>query len=103
MFFQDRFKSESIEDERHLLAALRYIHNNPVKAGMVEKPEQSAWSSYRWYFNIVAPQAQLVDAGYVLRIISRDPKRAIKEFKRFANERILELFLTIIVKELRER
>lgn len=34
--FQDRFKSESVEDEKYLLGVLRYIHNNPVKAVMVK-------------------------------------------------------------------
>jgi putative transposase len=28
---------------------LRYIHRNPVKRGLVEKPEDCAWSSYRHY------------------------------------------------------
>jgi putative transposase len=31
--FQDRFKSEGIESDVYLLSAVRYIHNNPVKAG----------------------------------------------------------------------
>jgi len=35
--FQNRFRSESIEDDKYLLAAARYIHKNPVKAGIVEK------------------------------------------------------------------
>ncbi len=39
--FQDRFKCEPIEDERYLMVAVvSYIHNNPVKAGLVEKAEQ---------------------------------------------------------------
>lgn len=90
--FQDRYRSESIEDERHLLAAIRYIHNNPVKAGMVEKPEQLAWSSYRWYLETDAPEAQLVDAQYILGIISQDPK-ITEEFKRFSNEKDDTAFL----------
>jgi putative transposase len=28
---------------------LRYIHRNPVKRGLVEKPEEWAWSSFRHY------------------------------------------------------
>jgi len=32
--FQDRYMSEPVEDERYLLAAVRYIHNNPPKAGI---------------------------------------------------------------------
>ncbi len=33
--FQDRFKSEAIEDDKYLIQAIRYIHNNPVAAKMV--------------------------------------------------------------------
>lgn len=29
---------------------LRYMHRNPVKRGLVESPEQWAWSSFRWYW-----------------------------------------------------
>jgi putative transposase len=32
--FQERFKSENIEDESYLLAAIRYVHQNPVKPGI---------------------------------------------------------------------
>jgi len=34
--FQDRYKSEVVEDERYLLTVLRYIHQNLLKAGMVK-------------------------------------------------------------------
>ncbi len=35
--FQDRFKSEPVESDAYLLTVLRYIHLNPVKAGMVKE------------------------------------------------------------------
>jgi REP element-mobilizing transposase RayT len=47
--FQDRFKSEVIEDEEYLLSAIRYIHNNPVKANMVEDFTKYNWSSANQY------------------------------------------------------
>ena len=47
--FQDRFKSEVIEDDNHLLAAIRYVHNNPVKARMTELAGAYPWSSYSEY------------------------------------------------------
>ncbi|MCJ7551167.1 MAG: transposase [Anaerolineae bacterium] len=39
----DRF----VRDERHYLASIAYIHDNPVKAGLVEKPEDWRFSSVR--------------------------------------------------------
>lgn len=47
--FQDRFKSEAITDESYLLGAIRYIHNNPVKAGIVNKVDDYKWSSIQEY------------------------------------------------------
>ena len=41
-----RHKGSLIDSERYLLACYRYIEMNPVKAGMVAKPETYPWSSY---------------------------------------------------------
>ena len=41
--FQDRFRSEAVEDDSYLLAVYRYITLNPVKAGLCEKPGQYRW------------------------------------------------------------
>lgn len=43
--FQDRYKSEPIESESYLLEVINYIHNNPVKAGLAETPQDFRWSS----------------------------------------------------------
>lgn len=48
--FQDRFKSETVEDPPYFLTALRYIHFNPVEAGLVKTPGTYAYSSYDCYF-----------------------------------------------------
>jgi putative transposase len=47
--FQDRYRSEVILDDSHLLQAVRYVHSNPVKAGLAEGPEAYTWSSYGEY------------------------------------------------------
>ena len=44
--FQDRFKSENVEDDRYFLTVLRYILRNPVKAGICPEPGDYRWSSY---------------------------------------------------------
>ena len=49
--FRDRFRSELIVDERHLLYCLAYIQNNPLKAGMVKKAEDYNYSSYKNYLS----------------------------------------------------
>jgi putative transposase len=45
--FGDRFHSDLIEKESYLTEAVRYVVLNPVRAGMVERPEDYRWSSYR--------------------------------------------------------
>lgn len=44
--FRDRFLSEAICDEKYLLNCIIYIHNNPVKAKLVQYPYQYKYSSY---------------------------------------------------------
>jgi len=47
--FGGRFASEPVEDERYFLSALRYIHNNPVHAGLCHKMSEYRWSSFADY------------------------------------------------------
>ncbi|MDW7739533.1 MAG: transposase [Bacillota bacterium] len=46
--FQDRYKSEAVEDDKYFLTVLRYIHQNPFKAGLINDLNYP-WSSYREY------------------------------------------------------
>lgn len=43
--FQDRFKSEPVDDDAYLLTVFRYILMNPVKGGLCRKPENYPYSS----------------------------------------------------------
>ena len=45
--FEGRYKSCLVKDDAYFLQTSRYIHLNPVKAGMVRYPEEYRWSSYR--------------------------------------------------------
>ena len=47
--FQDRFRSENVETDQYYMTVLRYILQNPVKAGMVNSPGEYRWSSYLAY------------------------------------------------------
>ena len=47
--FQDTYKKIRIESDEQLLHLTRYIHMNPVKAGLVPHPEDWPYSSYREY------------------------------------------------------
>ena len=47
--FQGRFKGHLVESEGYFRQVSRYIHLNPVRAGMVTRPQDYLWSSYRGY------------------------------------------------------
>lgn len=49
--FRDRYRAEPIYNVNHLHNCIRYIHENPVKAEMVEKCEQYLYSSFNDYKN----------------------------------------------------
>lgn len=49
--FRSRYKSEPIFDNKYLCNCIAYIHNNPVKAGIVSAPEKYKYSSYKRYIN----------------------------------------------------
>jgi REP element-mobilizing transposase RayT/DNA-binding transcriptional regulator YiaG len=83
--FQDRFKSEIIANNEHLLIAIRYIHNNPVKEGMCRKASQYRWSSFACFVNDKWPQKDIVEASYILELFAADKKRAITLFKEYSD------------------
>jgi putative transposase len=39
----------NVVDERKVLEKLAYLHNNPVRRGLVARPDSWLWSSFRWY------------------------------------------------------
>jgi putative transposase len=48
-FWQKRYYDFNIRDYPQFVEKLRYIHRNPVKAGLCERPENWEWSSFRHY------------------------------------------------------
>jgi len=48
-FWQARFYDFNVWTDRKRVEKLRYMHQNPVKRGLVKSPEQWRWSSYRFY------------------------------------------------------
>jgi putative transposase len=48
-FWQDRYYDSNVHGEKACSEVIRYIHRNPVTRGLVAKPEDWPWSSYRHY------------------------------------------------------
>ena len=65
--FQGRFRSEAIDDEEYLLIVVRYVHQNPVRAGFCATCDYE-WSSYRGYFS----NPRLVDNGLMHELLGTE-------------------------------
>jgi len=66
--FQGRYKSFYIDKDVYLLELIRYIHLNPVKAGLVRKPQNYRWSSQRNYYNTGV--GSLVDTRFITSLLA---------------------------------
>lgn len=86
--FQDRFKSECVEDDAYLLTVIRYIHQNPVKAAITSKPEEYQWSSCAGYYKADQNKDAFLDSALILDILHNDKPTAIEELKKSMEEGI---------------
>lgn len=66
--FQDRFKSKPIETDGYLLQAVRYVHNNPEKAG-IATAEDYPWSSYAEYIGLESSEIHVTDTKPILGML----------------------------------
>ena len=75
--FKERFKSEPVNDMAYFTVLLRYIHQNPVKAGIVEHVKDYDFSSWGEYDGTVEPVFQICDTHTVL---NRIPFKELEEW-----------------------
>jgi putative transposase len=74
----NRYKSEPIEDERYFFALTRYIHQNPLKAGIVQNIADYRWSSYGDYLD--SEMKNLTDTYFIMNILSDNLERSRAQF-----------------------
>lgn len=86
--FKGRFFSQEIEDIKHLYNCLVYIHQNPVKAGIVEKIEDYPYSSYQEYIS-----EQKIISSESIKLLYLEPENQIETIlKLHSNKHIKEEF-----------
>jgi hypothetical protein len=83
--FQGRYKSILCDRDHYLLALIKYICHNPVRAQIAETPGKYRWSSYRVYLT-KADDGSLVDTYPVLRMFSEKKSRAQRHYEAFMND-----------------
>jgi putative transposase len=83
--FQGRYKSIIVEADEYFKELSRYIHLNPVKARIVNSPEEYKWSSYRAYLS-KSSNNEIVDIAKAKTLLGM----GMKEYVSFVNSGVLE-------------
>lgn len=85
--FRGRYKAILIDADEYLSAVVRYIHLNPVEAGIVTQPQDYRWGSHRYYLQSRVVPAWINTAEVLEQIGDR---KAFHEFVLSGNEQLLE-------------
>jgi putative transposase len=83
--FQGRYKAILAEADEYAAELSRYIHLNPVMAGIAAKPEEYEWSSYRQLIGMTETQTWLT-TSFILRFFGGESAR--DKYRKFVNEAI---------------
>jgi REP element-mobilizing transposase RayT len=85
--FRNRFWSQELASDGHLLEAARYIVLNPVRAGLCERPEDWTWSSYRACAGVDFSPKFLAATRH-LQLFGTTPSTARKAYPAFVQDGI---------------
>ena len=88
--FQGRYKALIVDRDSYLLELSRYIHLNPVRAGLAAGPEEWRWSSYGACVTTGHPDAEWLACGGILKYFGRSKKTAANKYRDFVREKIGE-------------
>jgi len=85
--FQGRYKAILVEKDNHLLSLCRYVVLNPVRVGLIERPEQWRWSSYRATIGLVK-RPSFLTADWILSQFGGRKRVSMERYRRFVMEGI---------------
>jgi REP element-mobilizing transposase RayT len=80
-FFERRYHSTLVDHDSYLLQLIRYIHRNPVEAGIVTHVSAYPWSSHHAYAGSRSEGWVTVD--FALRMFARHRVQAVHAYRRF--------------------
>ena len=80
--FRGRYKSILVDADSYLLELVRYIHRNPLEAGLVKELHRYAWSSHKGYLSD-AKKWNWLHKSFILSLFARDKRERINTYKRF--------------------
>jgi len=82
--FRGRYKSILIGTESYLLQVVRYIHRNPLRAGLVKSLDVYKWSSHKGYLSITTKWDWL-HKNYILSLLSKNRKDWLRSYRRWVS------------------
>ena len=80
--FRGRYKSILVDADSYLLQLVRYIHRNPLRAGLSDSLKRYAWSSHNGYLSSAARWSWL-HKDYVLSMLSKDKANRLRTYRHF--------------------
>ena len=83
--FGARFGSTLVTDDLQLLATVRYIARNPVKAGVCRRAADWPWSSYTLLVH-GRRRPRFLEPAFVLRVLDRDEERALRRLEALVED-----------------
>jgi putative transposase len=83
--FRGRYKSILVEIDSYLLQLLRYIHKNPLRAGLCDDLNDYEWSSHRGYLSD-AKRWDWLYKEFPLSLFTKDLKESRREYRKFVGE-----------------
>jgi len=87
--FRGRYKCILVDADSYLLELVRYIHRNPLEAGMVESLSKYTWSSHTGYLS-GAKKWDWLNKNYILSLFSKNRTESIRRYKQFVSKKTLE-------------
>jgi len=85
--FRGRYKAILVEADSYLLELLRYIHRNPLEAGLVDNLQEYNWSSHKGYVS-KAKKWDWLYKGFALSLFSKDHAESIRLYKEFITQEV---------------
>src|SRR4030043_214633 len=85
--FQGRYKAIIVEKDNHLLSLCRYVVLNPLRVGLIKRPDHWRWSSYRATIGL-AKRPSFLTIDWVLSQFAGRKRVAMERYKRFVMEGI---------------
>lgn len=81
--FEGRYHWFLVDKDSYLLELIRYIHLNPVRAGLVDDPKNYLWSSHGVYLNDRHAQVSLLAREAALALFSSNPDKQVTAYQEF--------------------